>query len=97
MTRLRYTNVGVFIQCQYTKTILRNKNIGQSLFKKYSKSKNFKEILYFGMTRFRSVKLGGFKQFQNIKTNLKKKRIGENRFKKLSKFQKVQLSNFNLT
>ena len=97
MTKLRYTNVGVFIQCQYTKAILRNKNIGQSLFKIYSKSKNFKEILYFGMTRFRSVKLGGFKQFQTIKTNIKKKRMGRNRFKKLLTFQKVQLSNFNFT
>ena len=97
MTKLRYTNVGVFIQCQYTKAILRNKNIGQSLFKIYSKSKNFKEILYFGMTRFRSVKLGGFKQFQTIKTNTKKKRMRRNRFKKLLTFQKVQLSNFNFT
>ena len=35
MARLRSTNLSVFIQCQYTRTILRNKNIGESLFKKY--------------------------------------------------------------
>ena len=32
MTRLRNTSLGVFIRCQYTRTILRNKNLGQSLF-----------------------------------------------------------------
>ena len=32
MNRLRNTNLGVFIQCQYTRTILRNKNMGQSLY-----------------------------------------------------------------
>ena len=37
MTRLGNTNFGVFIQYHYTRTILRNKNMGQSLFKKYSK------------------------------------------------------------
>ena len=33
LTRLRNTNLGVFIQCQYTGTISRKKNMGQSLFK----------------------------------------------------------------
>ena len=37
MTRLRNTNLDVFMQCQYTRTILTNKNMGQSLFKKHSK------------------------------------------------------------
>ena len=32
MNRLRNTNLGVFIQCQYTRTILRNENMGQSLY-----------------------------------------------------------------
>ena len=54
MTRLRNTNLGVFIQCQYTRTILRNKNMGQSLFKKHSKFQNFDEIFYCGMTRHRN-------------------------------------------
>ena len=36
MTRLRNTNFDVFMQYQHTKTILRNKNMGQSQFKKYS-------------------------------------------------------------
>ena len=35
MTRLRHTNLGAFIQCQYTKTILRNENMELSLFQKY--------------------------------------------------------------
>ena len=44
-TRLRNTNLDVFIQYQYTRTILRNKNIGQSLFKKHLKFQKFDEIL----------------------------------------------------
>ena len=44
MNRLRNTNLGVFIQCQYTRTILRNKNMGQSLFKKHSKFQNFDDM-----------------------------------------------------
>ena len=35
ITRLRNTNFDAFIQCQYTRTALRKKNMGQSLFKKY--------------------------------------------------------------
>ena len=37
MSTLRDTNLNVFIQCQYTRTILRKKNMGQSLFKKHFK------------------------------------------------------------
>ena len=33
MTRLRSTNLGVFKQWLYTRTILRNKNMGESSFK----------------------------------------------------------------
>ena len=50
MTRLRNTNLSVFIQCQYTRNILRNKNMGKSLFKKHSEFQNFDEIFYCGMT-----------------------------------------------
>ena len=35
MTRLKNMNMDVFIQCQYTRTILRKKNMGQSLIKKH--------------------------------------------------------------
>ena len=35
MTRLKNMNLDVFIQCQYTRTILRKKNMGQSLIKKH--------------------------------------------------------------
>ena len=45
MTRLRNTNLDVFIQCLYTRAILRNKNMEQSLFKKHSKFQNFDELL----------------------------------------------------
>ena len=37
MIRLRNTSLGVSKQSQYTRTILRNKNMEQSLFKKHSK------------------------------------------------------------
>ena len=53
-------NLGVFMQSQYTRTILRNKNMGQSLFKKHSKFQNFDEIFYCGMTRLRNTKFGCF-------------------------------------
>ena len=76
MTRLKNTNLDVFIQCQHTRTILRNKNMGQSLFKKHSKFQNFDDILYCGMTIFRNVKSGVFRQYQNSKTILKKKNTG---------------------
>ena len=79
------------------KNNLRNKSLGQNLFKKHLKFQNFDEILYCGMTRLRNIKLGVFRQYQTTETILKKKNMGENRFKKLSKFQKFQLSKFTLT
>ena len=81
MTRLSNTTLSVFRQCQCTRTILRNKNMGHPKFQK------FDELLYCGITRFRNVKLGVFGQYQNTKTILKKKSMGQNRFKKLSKFR----------
>ena len=51
MSRLKNTSLGVFIQCQYTRTFLRNKNMGQSLFKKHSKIQNYDEIFHRGRTR----------------------------------------------
>ena len=53
--RLRNTNLGVFIQCQYTRTISRKKNIGRRLFKKHSKFLNFNEIFYSCITRLRNM------------------------------------------
>ena len=73
MTRLRRTNLSVLLQFQCTKTILRNKNMGQSLFKKHSKFQKFDEILHCGMSRFRNIKLDVFRQYQNTKTILKRK------------------------
>ena len=63
-TRLRNTNLNVFIQIQHTRTILRNKNMVHSLFKKYSKFQKLDEILYCWMIRFRNVKLGVFRQIK---------------------------------
>ena len=74
MTRLRYTSLGVFIQSQYTRTILKSKNMRQILFKKHTKFQNFDEILYCGMTRFRNVKLGAFSQY-HIKKLFQKRKI----------------------
>ena len=51
MARLRNMNFDVFIQCQDTWTILRNKNMGQSLLKKYSKFQKFDAVLCSGMTQ----------------------------------------------
>ena len=53
MTRLRNMNVDVFIQCQYTKTISRKKNMGQSLVKTHSEFKD--EIFYCDMTRLKNT------------------------------------------
>ena len=83
MTSLTNTNLYVFLQYQYTRAVLRNKNMGQSL--KIQNSKN-------GMTRFRNFKLGVFRQNQNTKTILKKTTMAQN-----SKFPKFQLSNFTFT
>ena len=63
MTRLRNTSLGVFMQCQHTRTILRNENMGQSVVKKYSKFQKFDKI-----TRFRNVKLGVFRHYQDTKS-----------------------------
>ena len=79
MTRLRNTNLDVFIQCQYTRTIIRNKNIGQSLFKKHSKFQKLDEILYCRMTRFSNVKIGAFRQYQN-ENYFKKEKYGTGSF-----------------
>ena len=57
MTRLSNTNLSVFIQSQYTRTILRNKNMEQRLFKKHSKFQNFDEIFYCSITRLTNTNL----------------------------------------
>ena len=46
MTKLRNTNLDVSRQCQYTRTISRKKNMGQSLFKKHSKFLIFSKVFY---------------------------------------------------
>ena len=75
VTRLRNTNLDVFIQCQYTRTVSRKKNMGWSLFKKHSKLLNFDEIFYCGMTRLRDTVLSycGFCRYMKV---IKPKRVG---------------------
>ena len=90
MTRLRNTNLGVFIQCQYTKTILRSKNMGQSMFTKHSKFQNFDRIFYCGMIRLRNTRLGVSIQCQYTRTILRNKNMGQTLFKKHSKLQKFR-------
>ena len=68
MSRVRSMNLDVFIQCQYTRTILRKENMGQSLFKKYSEFEILDEMLYCGVTRSMNVKLDVFRQYKNTKT-----------------------------
>ena len=82
-------NLSVFTQCQYTGTILRNKNMGQSLFKKHSKFQNSDEIFYCGMTRLRNTYLNVFIQCHHTRTILRKKNTRQSLFKKYSKFQKL--------
>ena len=50
-TRLRNTILSVFIQCQYTRTNLINKNMRQSLFKKHSKFLIFNKVFYCDMAK----------------------------------------------
>ena len=85
MTTLRNANLDVFIQCQYTRTILRNKNMGQSPFTKHSRFPKFDEILH--------VKLDVFKQKLFWKIKIWDRIF----FRNFSKLQDFQLSNFTLT
>ena len=73
---------------KYTRTILRNKNMGQSLFKKHSKFQNFDEIFYCGMTRPRNTNLDAFTQCQQTRTILKSKNMEQSLFNKYSNLQK---------
>ena len=77
MTRLTNTNLSVSMQCQYTRTILRNKNVGQSLFKKHSKFQNFDEIFCCGMTRLRNTNLDVFIKYQYTRTILRNRNMGQ--------------------
>ena len=86
IAELKNTNSGVFIQCQHTRTILRNKNMGQSLFKAHSKFLNFDEIFYCGMTRPRNTNLDNFIQCQYTRTILREKKMWRSLIKKHSKF-----------
>ena len=45
MTRPRNSNLIIYMQCQYTRTVLGYKNMEQSLFKKHSRFQKFDESL----------------------------------------------------
>ena len=76
--------------CSYTLSIhknhLRNKNLGQRLFKKHLKFQKFEETLYCGMTRLRNTNFDAFIQCQYTRTALRKKNMGQSLFKKYWKF-----------
>ena len=44
ITRFRNKSLDVFIQCQYTRTISRKRNMGPSLFKKHAKFLIFNKV-----------------------------------------------------
>ena len=75
ITRLRNTSFGVFIQCQYTRTILRNKNTGQSLFKKHSKFQNFDEIILLWHDQTKEQEFGYFHTMSIHKNIFEKQNI----------------------
>ena len=88
MTRLGNAILDVLIECQYTRTILRNKNMGESLFKKQSIFQNFDEILYCGITRLENTNLDVFIQCPHTRTISRNENMGLSLFKKYLKFQK---------
>ena len=49
ITRFKYIKLGVFIQYQNTKAILKNKNMGQNRFKKLSKMSI--KLFYFDLVK----------------------------------------------
>ena len=54
-TRLTNTSLCVFIQCRCTRTMLRNKNMGQNHFTKHSKFRTYEEIFYCCKNRLRNT------------------------------------------
>ena len=89
MTKLRKTNLDVFIQCQYWTS---------SVAKKYSKFQKFDEIFYYWMTRFRD-KLRVF-ILENINTEkaiLIKKIWDRIVLRNFQNSENFNLSNFTLT
>ena len=91
MTTLRNTNLDIFIQCQYTRTILRKKNMGQSLIKEYSKLLNFDEIFYCSMTRLRKTILNVCGLRCYVKAIKSKKFVRQSLFKNLLKFRNLNI------
>ena len=91
ITSFRNTNVDGFIQYQVLRTILREKNMGQSLIKKHSKFLNVDKIFYCGMTRIWNSILNycGFCRF--VKVIKPRKVFSQSLFKNHLKFQ-----NFNI-
>ena len=51
MSRLRNTNLDVFMQCKYIQIISRKKHMGQSLFKKHWKFIIFNRVFYCDMAK----------------------------------------------
>ena len=77
---------GCFDAMSVHKKHLRKKNMGQSLFKKDSKFRNYDEIFYCGMTRINNTNLDAFIQFLWTRTILRKKNVEQSFPKKHSNF-----------
>ena len=90
-TRIMNTNLDVFMQFQHTRTTLRKKNMGQSLFKKHSKFLNFNEISYCGMTAHKNSILNYCGLCRYVKAVKPKEAVRKRLFKNHFKFQ-----NFNI-
>ena len=78
-------NLSVFVQCQFRRAILRNKNIGEILVEKHSKFQNIDET-FCGTIRLRNTNLDVFIQCHYTRTIWRKKNMGQNLFKKHSKY-----------
>ena len=73
MTRLRNMSLGVFTQCQYARTILRNKNMGYSLLKKHSK---FQWNILLWHDQAQEHEFGCFYTLQAYKTHFMEQKCG---------------------
>ena len=87
VTRLSSTGLGIFMQCQYIRIILRNKNMGQSLFKKHSKLR-WNILLWYEQTQ--EYKFGYFYAMSAHKNHFKKQKYRIQSAKEIFKIPKVR-------
>ena len=86
MIRLRNTDLSVFRQCPYTRTILRNKNMGRVCLRTFKTSK-FRWNLLLWHDQTQKQEFGCFYTISVHKNHFKKEKYGQSLFSKHSKFQ----------